>query len=156
MSAEPSVRRTASALDAHPSRTVAPSRTPRPTQLSRVTNDPCRARASRNTRQGRRIADLYGAYFAALGSPMDAGTQASILGAAELVVAAEVARSQLLAGTGDIDAVIRLEGTAARALRRLGIRPGRASPPPTLAERAAQTRASGLPTARAGHSKGDP
>ena len=57
-----------------------------------------------------------------MGNPADALAQANALAAAELKVAAEEARAKLLAG-GDIepDQVVKLEGAAARAERKLGI-----------------------------------
>jgi hypothetical protein len=95
----------------------------RPAALrARATNDPLRGRASRNTAQGRRIGDLFDAYIRAMGNPTDALAQANALAAAELKVAAEDGRAKLLSG-GDIDPdqVVKLEGAAARADRKLGI-----------------------------------
>jgi hypothetical protein len=95
----------------------------RPAALrARATNDPLHGRASRNTAQGRRIGDLFDAYLRAMGNPADALAQANALAAAELKVATEDARAKLLAG-GDIDPdqVVKLEGAAARAERKLGI-----------------------------------
>ena len=43
-------------------------------------------------------------------------------------VLAEVARTGLLEGRGDLDQVIRLENLSARALRRLGLNGKRAAP----------------------------
>ncbi len=102
---------------------------------AKVTNDPIRARASGNSRQGRRLRDLYAAYMVALGHPAGPTTHAAVLAACELLVAAENARAALLAGDGDVDQVVRLENLAARAVRRLGLRPTNAKPPaPTLAD----------------------
>ena len=81
---------------------------------------------SLHTARGRRVADLAGAYAAALGSPDDVGRQAQIVGAAELQVIAEEARAAALANprTADLDAIVRIQGAADRAVRCLGIRPG--------------------------------
>jgi hypothetical protein len=73
-----------------------------------------------------------------MGTPSDPGTQAAILAAAELVVAAECARAKILANGGDVEQLIRLENLAARATRRLGVKPNSTSKPPTLAEHLAQ------------------
>jgi hypothetical protein len=72
--------------------------------------------------------DLYKAYVARLHNPTDTGTLALVLAAAELVISAEQARADLLAGRGDLDAVVRIENLAARALRRLGL--GKPAPKP--------------------------
>ena len=95
----------------------------RPAALrARATNDPLHGRASRNTAQGRRIGDLFDAYLRAMGNPVDALAQANALAAAELKVATEDARAKLLAGGNiDPDQVVKLEGAAARAERKLGI-----------------------------------
>jgi len=95
---------------------------------SRTTNDPL-AGVPRNTAAGRRVADLYRAYVTALGNPSETIVLANALAAAELTVAAEAARSKLLAGAGNADAVVRIENLAARALKRLGIRPNGARAP---------------------------
>jgi hypothetical protein len=102
---------------------TAPAVTPAASR-AKVTNDPIRARASGNSRQGRRLRDLYAAYMVALGHPAGPTTHAAVLAACELLVAAENARAALLAGNGDVDQVVRLENLAARAVRRLGIKPG--------------------------------
>jgi hypothetical protein len=100
-------------------RCTAPNR-----QLNRVaaTNDPL-VRADGRTPQGRWIRDLYRAWHVAMGQPNDPAAQAGILAAAELLVAAESARTLLLAGTGDVDQVVRLENLSGRAVRKLGIKP---------------------------------
>jgi len=103
------------------------------TNQSATTNDPLRVRADGRTPQGRRVRDLFRSYLGALGSPNDPGAQAAVLAAAELVVAAETARAALLAGTGDVDQVVRLENLSARAIRKLGIK-GAAAKGPSLAE----------------------
>jgi hypothetical protein len=107
------------------------------TNRARLTNDPL-VRASGRTPAGRRIRDLFRSYSSALGNPGDPGTQAAILAAAELVVAAEAARSKLFAdgSNADVEQLVRLENLAARSLRRLGIKPtGRATPHIPLRER---------------------
>jgi hypothetical protein len=108
------------------------------TSRAALTNDPLRARADGRTPQGRRIRDLFRAYSSAMGSPSDPATQAAILAAAELVVAAERARAKVLADGGDIEQLIRLENLAARATRRLGVKPNCESRPPSLAEHLAR------------------
>jgi len=99
---------------------------------SKTTNKPLKGRISRNTAKGRRIADVYHAYLEALGNPTDAIVQANVLTAAELKVAAEEARKQLLDGTGDADALVRLENLAHRAERKLGIKRSTAKGPTAL------------------------
>lgn len=103
-----------------------------PSQRSRRTNVPLSAH-NRHTARGRRVADLAGAYAAALGSPDDVGLQAQIVGAAELQVIAEETRAAALANPGsiDLDAIVRLENAAHRAVTRLGIKPGAPPAPKT-------------------------
>lgn len=87
---------------------------------SRLTNKPISVRANRHTKLGRRIADLFDAYSAALGAPTDTVVVANILTAAELKASAEVLRAKLLAGEDlDVDQLIKVEGLAARAERRV-------------------------------------
>lgn len=100
---------------------------------SATTNDPLAARTDRNTARGRRIADLFRGYMAALGDPSDAITQANVLTAAELKVAAEDARRRLLNGEGvEVDGLVRLENLAHRAERKLGLRLQPRDTTPTL------------------------
>jgi hypothetical protein len=73
-----------------------------------------------------------------MGTPSDPGTQAAILAAAELVVAAECARAKVLADGGDVEQLVRLENLAARATRRLGVKPDGGSGPPSLSEHLAR------------------
>jgi hypothetical protein len=87
-------------------------------QRSRRANDPL-AGIDTNTAIGRRVADLLRGFMRAMGSPTDIVQQAGAIRAAELTCAAEIARSKLLAGDGDIDAVARLEGVARRAVADL-------------------------------------
>lgn len=90
---------------------------------AKVTNKPL-SRANGNTSSGRRVRDLFRAYLAAVGNPASDVIKAQVLAAAELVTAAENARTQLLADpTMDIEQIIRLENLANRAVRRLGIKP---------------------------------
>ena len=110
------------------------------TSRAALTNDPLRKRADGRTPQGRRIRDLYRAYSHAMGKPSDPGTQAAILAAAELVVAAECARAKVLGDGGDVEQLIRLENLAARATRRLGVKPNCESKPLSLAEHLARKR----------------
>jgi hypothetical protein len=70
-----------------------------------------------------------------MGNPTSTIAQSAAISAAELVVAAEDARSKLLAGNGDPDQVVRLENLAHRAVRKLGIdRQQNAKPKKSLAE----------------------
>jgi hypothetical protein len=87
--------------------------------------------------EGRRVRDLYAGYVAALGGPADVPTLALILAAAEAVALAEVARRECLGGmtAAGAELVVRLENTANRSLRRIGL--AKASPKaagPNLAE----------------------
>jgi hypothetical protein len=84
---------------------------------AKATNNPI-GRAG-NTARGRRIRDLYRVFLRIMGDPVDAVSQAAAVRAAELTVAAEDARMKLLAGGGDIDQVVRLEGVARRAVADL-------------------------------------
>ena len=114
-----------------------------PSQRSRVTNSPAR-RQKGTTAAGRRLRDLYVGYIVALGHPTDVVTQANCLKAAELALAAENARAQLLAGKGDANAVVRLENLADRAIRRLGLpAPGTSARVAPLRERLAAKAAAG-------------
>jgi hypothetical protein len=107
-----------------------------PAQRARRTNDPL-AGIRTNTARGRRIADLVRAYLLALGNPTEIERQAEVIAAAELQVLAEEARSLALkqVGHADLDQVIRLQGAADRAVRKLGL-PDRKREPegPTLAD----------------------
>ncbi len=111
-----------------------------------LTNVPPRQRAKRSnnplssydltSRRGRRIADLYRAYSESLGNPSGTGRQTEIVTAAELQVLAEEARAVALQspGVADLDGIVRVQGAADRALRRLGIKPGAAPKGPSLAD----------------------
>jgi hypothetical protein len=111
-----------------------------------ATEQPAKLRARRTndlfagikltTARGRRIADLARAYIAALGNPAEIERQAAVIAAAELQVLAEEARTTALKHgvAPDLDQVVRIQGAADRALRRLGVRPGAEPKVPTLAE----------------------
>jgi hypothetical protein len=110
---------------------------------SAATNRPA-SRFNANTATGRRCRDLFRGYLSQLGSPADAPTQALVLSAAEAIVLAEIARKDCLAGMNGMNAelMIRLENTANRALRRLGL--AKAAPPPprkSIVERLAEAEA---------------
>jgi hypothetical protein len=89
------------------------------------------------TTQGRRCRDLFQGYLKQLGNPTDTPTVALVIAAAENVTLAEAARGRCLAGMTDLSAevLIRLENTANRALRRIGLAKASAKPAgPTLTE----------------------
>jgi len=96
-----------------------------PRLRARRTNNPL-AGFDLNTAGGRRVADLTRAYLSALGNPTDIERQAAVIQAAELQVLAEEARTAALKDTGsaDLDQLVRLQGAADRAVRRLGLKPG--------------------------------
>jgi hypothetical protein len=108
-------------------------------QRARRTNDPF-AGLDKLTARGRRTADLVRAYLVALGNPDSIGRQAAAIAAAELQVLAEEARAAALrdGASADLDRVVRMQGAADRALKRLGIKPAAAPKPPTLAEHLAR------------------
>lgn len=96
---------------------------------SAATNDPRRsAGVSGRTAEGRRIRDLVESYVTSLGGHAGlSDTQlADVRRAAELKVLAERARAQALQQPGvvDLTALVKLEGAADRAVRRLGLKPG--------------------------------
>jgi hypothetical protein len=91
-----------------------------------VTNDPLRLRGlDARSRTGRRRADLIVQFIAASGGRdrITEGQLGDIVRAAELVALAEDARLTALKGGSEVDlvALVRLEGVADRAVRRLGI-----------------------------------
>ena len=92
-------------------------------QRARRTNDPF-AGLDMNTARGRRTADLVRAYLAASGNPDGIERQAAAIAAAELQVLAEEVRATALkeGASADLDRVVRMQGAADRALRRLGIK----------------------------------
>jgi hypothetical protein len=68
------------------------------------------------------------------GNPANIERQAAVIAAAELQVLAEEARSAALkqGAAADLDRVVRVQGAADRATRRLGIKPGAAPNPPSI------------------------
>jgi hypothetical protein len=111
------------------------------TRRAKTTNDPISARASLNTSQGRRVADLYRSYLRAMGGPTDAVAQANVLAAAELKVAAETARADLATGKTTIGDVVLLENAADRAVRRLNLPLPNAAAEPTMSQYLAEHEA---------------
>jgi ribosomal protein S21 len=122
---EPSRTRPVSAASPNGSRS--PSR-----QRARATNDPFyRARGSQSLSQAgqdRRRRDLVAIYIEALGG-IDAVSDLKLVAirkAAELTVAAETTRSIVLSSSNNaatLDALVKVEGEARRAIRALGIKP---------------------------------
>lgn len=107
----------------------------------------------RRTLVARRRRELIYVYSAALGGPagLSEGQLIDIRRAAELVALAEAARARAmrdgLTGAAEMSAMIRLESTAARAVRVLNITAGGASKPRSLADHIA---------ARAAKAAGEP
>jgi hypothetical protein len=99
--------------------------------------------------EGRRLRDLFRSYSAQLGNPDDAGAVAMIMSAAEQVIGAERVRSQYFAGKAVYDEVIRAEGAANRALKRLGLTRPAAQPRKSLAEKLMDVEAAQKTTAGA-------
>jgi hypothetical protein len=100
---------------------------------SRASNDPKYIPKQPNLRaQTRRRRDLITAFLSALGpSGLNDLTQVMVRRAAELTVAVEMARADMLNGVPtDMLALVRLEGVASRAVRQLGLR---VEPPPARA-----------------------
>jgi hypothetical protein len=101
----------------------------------------------------RRRRELIDIYAAALGGPagLSAGQQIDIRKAAELTALAEAARGKAmregLTDAAEMSAMVRLESTAARAVRALNITAGGASKPRSLADHIA---------ARAAKAAGEP
>jgi len=74
--------------------------------------------------QGRRRRDLVSIYLAALGGRVAVSELqlVQVRKAAELTVAAETVRAQVLAGAAvNVDTLVKLEGEARRAVRALGV-----------------------------------
>lgn len=88
-----------------------------------------------------RAKDLFAGYSAALGNPSDAPTAALILATAEAVTIAEIARRDCIAGKIDLNQVIRAEGAANRALKRLGLAKPAAPARKSFAERMREAEA---------------
>jgi len=101
---------------------------PPPAQRARRTNRPI---AAGNTAISRRVADLTRAYLTALGNPTDVALQAQAVAAAEMVALAELMRERALQGDEiDLGELVRLQGAADRAVRKLGIIERKREPAP--------------------------
>jgi hypothetical protein len=111
-------------------------------QRSRRTNNPLYG-LNLKTSRGRRIADLVRAYLKAVGNPVDVGRQTQVIAAAELQALAEDARAAALRepAIADLEQLVRLQGLADRALRRLGIKAETARQQPSLQEHLARRAA---------------
>jgi hypothetical protein len=117
-------------MDPQPNATAAAAVTPSSKKRNgraRVSNDP--AFLPKETpslfAQGRRRRDLVEGFLSALGGPeaVSPVVAMQVRRAAELVTAAEMVRADMLNGQPtDMLALVRLEGTASRAVRGLGIR----------------------------------
>jgi hypothetical protein len=89
---------------------------------SRISNDPFNSRRiDGKSAYARRAKDLYKSHMAAMGNPADAVPMADALTAAELRTLAEDARSRFLGKDTSItiDSVLKLEGMASRAEKKL-------------------------------------
>jgi hypothetical protein len=100
------------------------------------------------TLAARRLRELIDIYTAALGgaASLSDGQRLDIRKAAELTALAEQARARAMregaSGAGELTAMVRLEGMAARAVRALDIKPGaNRSKTESLAEYAARKAA---------------
>jgi hypothetical protein len=105
---------------------------------SRVTNQPHKLVGidNRSTR-GRRRRDLIRGYIQALGGPekVSSAVMLDVTRAVDLVLIAEQRRADALRGVEvDMGDLVRLEGAADRAVRRLGIKPGAQPSGPSLAD----------------------
>jgi hypothetical protein len=95
----------------------------------------------------RRRRELIDVYTAALGGPaaLSEGQLIDIRKAAELTALAEQARARAMregiTDAGELSAMIRLESTAARAVRALNIKPAAGERTPSIAEYAARKAA---------------
>jgi hypothetical protein len=100
-----------------------------------MTNDPFFApshgsRATGPRAQDRRRRDLVGIFLQSLSGPSGSSvvselTLVAVRKAADLTVAAEMARARILAGdnnAADLDCLVKLEGEARRAVRALGFK----------------------------------
>ena len=112
---------------------------------SRVTNDPRKLLGvDGGTANGRRRLDLIDAFMAALGGvpSLSEAQCADVRRAAELMLIAEEARAQALRGElVDLSGLVRIEGAADRAGRRLGIIKPAAKPHVSLREQLAEEAA---------------
>ncbi len=112
---------------------------PRPANCrTRISNKPRRMVIDGRSQLGRRLHDLAESFAAQLGGwpALSDMMAANVRKASELTALAEQSRAEALRN-GNIDplALVRLEGAADRAVRRLGIKLGNApAPGPTLAE----------------------
>lgn len=100
---------------------------------SKITNTPTKlAGVDNRSSFGRRRRDLIRGYIAALGGPdkVSSAVMLDITRAVDLVVLAEQCRSAALRGEPiDMSDLIRLEGAADRAVRRLGIKEAKPAVP---------------------------
>ena len=88
-------------------------------QRSRRTNRPI---AAGNSSTSRRVRDLTAAFLSALGNPVDIALQAQAVAAAEMTAIAELMRERTLQGDEvDLVQLVRLQGAADRATRKLGL-----------------------------------
>jgi hypothetical protein len=124
-----------------------PSKARSPHIRSRTTNMPARMVVDGRTKSGRRIRDLAEIFAQRLGGwdALNDMELAAVRRAAEMVALAERARADALRGGRiDPDKLLRFEGAADRAVRRLGIgrKPERR---PTLTEYLATRRGESTP-----------
>jgi hypothetical protein len=118
-----------------------------PNVRSRYTNNPRFRIPGMDGRKpcGRRRRDLMEAFVTALGHAPSEVQMIDIRRAAELTALAEEARMTALkqgnASIADLDALVRIEGAADRAVRRLGIKAGAPKPARTLADLVAERKA---------------
>jgi hypothetical protein len=95
------------------------------TQRSRLTSKPQRPAVSQRTALGKRLRDLADAFAERLGgwAALDVNTAADVRKAAELTALSEqLRRDALRNGCADPDGLLRFEGVASRAVRRLGLK----------------------------------
>ena len=108
-----------------PQRTVSATAANKKLGRARTTNDPARLPLANSRRaQERRRRDLVAIYIDALGGSVTPLQAIEIRKAAELTTAAETARARLLAGNAaiDLNALVKIEGEARRAVRALDIK----------------------------------
>jgi hypothetical protein len=115
------------------------ARSARPRNLcSKSTNDLYKVEGvHEQSPAGRRYGDLVRSFVAALGGEgaLDEHQRMAIRRAGELVTAAEQMRAAMLRGDPvDALALIRLDNSAARAVKSLGIKPGAGPKPQSLKE----------------------
>jgi hypothetical protein len=133
-------------MDPQPNTAPVPAVTPgskRRNGRSRSTNNPAYLprQALRPFQAARRQRDLVEAFMSALGGSVSELVAVQIRKAAELLTMAEGIRAGALGGapqtSGDLTALIRIEGEARRTLRSLGIK---TEPPSRTAARVAELR----------------